>query len=229
MGLPVLVIGESGSGKTTSLRNFGEKEALVFRLAKPLPKKIISLQSVNLRNMAYSERYDVIKGYIRKYKDKVKTYIIDDFDYLMFFEQQQRRNEGGYAKYVDLACHMTDLLNFVDSIDDDVVVYFLGHVESDSDTGKMRAITAGKMIDKQLGTIEALFNEVIYAKNDNGKYIFIVHNDGSNTAKTPMRMFDEDEIENDLKIVDRKVREYYGIQTNKKEEMDNATKTTGLK
>lgn len=229
MGLPVLVIGESGSGKTTSLRNFGEKEALVFRLAKPLPKKIISLQSVNLRNMAYSERYDVIKGYIGKYKNKVKTYIIDDFDYLMFFEQQQRRNEGGYAKYVDLACHMKELLDFIDSIDDDVVVYFLGHVESDSDTGKMRAITAGKMIDKQFGTIEALFNEVIYAKNDGGRYIFIVHSDGSSTAKTPMGMFDEDEIENDLKIVDGKVREYYGNQTNKKEEMDNATKTTGFK
>lgn len=210
MGLPVLVCGESGSGKTTSLRNFKKSEALVFLVTKKLPKKVVDLNSVMVRGMSYSERYEVIKECILKYQSKVKVFAIDDSDSLMFFEQQQRNNEAGYKKYTEIALHMIDLINFViNDTDDDVIVYFLNHV--DIDDSRLRAITAGKLIDKQLGTIESQFNEVIYCMIIDGEHKFMVRGDGTNTAKTPLGMYDIDIIDNDLKAVDTTIREYYDI------------------
>lgn len=211
MGLSVLVIGESGSGKSASLRNFEKNEVMVFSLAKsrlPFKKK---LNIKNLSNMAYSERYDYIKGFMKNYQDECKTFVIDDSDYLMFFEQQQRNNEKGYQKYTEIALHMIDLKKFVDTLNEDVVVYFLNHVEIDSNTGKAKAITAGKMIDNQLGTFEALFENVILCEIRNNEHVFVVNSDGTSTAKTSMGMFEETEIDNDLKAVDKVIRDYYDL------------------
>ena len=113
MGLAVLINGESGAGKSASLRNFNKSEVLVFSLHKSrLPFKT-DINVIKMTNMAYSERYDVIKQYMKKFQDKVKTFIIDDSDYLMFFEQQQRAKEGGYSKYNEIAGHMIDLKNYI--------------------------------------------------------------------------------------------------------------------
>lgn len=211
MGLAVLINGESGSGKSASLRNFIKGEVGVFSLHKTrLPFKT-DIKVNCLSNMAYSERYDVIKEAIRKNQDKIKTFVIDDSDYLMFFEQQQRSKEGGYQKYTEIALHMIDLKNFVETLNDDVIVYFLNHTEKDNDTGKLRAITAGKMIDTQLGTFEALFEIVLLCDVRDSNHVFITNTDGTNTAKTPIGMFDDEVIDNDLKLVDKTIREYYEI------------------
>ncbi len=211
MGLAVLVNGESGTGKSASLRNFKKSEVLVFSVHKSrLPFKTdINVQC--LTNMAYSERYDYIKQNIYKYQNKVKVFVIDDSDYLMFFEQQQRAKEGGFAKYNEIASHMIDLKNFVESINDDVIAYFLNHVENDTNTGKSRAITAGKLIDTQLGTFEALFENVLFTKIVDGNHVFVTNSDGTTTAKTAMGMFEQQEIDNDLKAVDEVIRDYYGL------------------
>ena len=211
MGLAVLINGESGSGKSASLRNFIKGEVGVFSLHKTrLPFKT-DIKVNCLSNMAYSERYDVIKEAIRKNQDKIKTFVIDDSDYLMFFEQQQRSKEGGYQKYTEIALHMIDLKNFVETLNDDVIVYFLNHTEKDNDTGKLRAITAGKMIDTQLGTFEALFEIVFLCDIRDGNHVFITNTDGTNTSKTPIGMFNDEVIDNDLKFVDKTIREYYEI------------------
>lgn len=211
MGLAVLINGESGSGKSASLRNFIKGEVGVFSLHKTrLPFKT-DIKVNCLSNMAYSERYDVIKEAIRKNQDKIKTFVIDDSDYLMFFEQQQRSKEGGYQKYTEIALHMIDLKNFVETLNDDVIVYFLNHTEKDNDTGKLRAITAGKMIDTQLGTFEALFEIVFLCDVRDGNHVFITNTDGTNTSKTPIGMFNDEVIDNDLKFVDKTIREYYEI------------------
>lgn len=211
MGLAVLINGESGSGKSASLRNFVKGEVGVFSLHKTrLPFKT-DIKVNCLSNMAYSERYDVIKEAIRKNQDKIKTFVIDDSDYLMFFEQQQRSKEGGYQKYTEIALHMIDLKNFVETLNDDVIVYFLNHTEKDNDTGKLRAITAGKMIDTQLGTFEALFEIVLLCDVRDGNHVFITNTDGTNTSKTPIGMFNDEVIDNDLKFVDKTIREYYEI------------------
>lgn len=211
MGLAVLVNGESGAGKSASLRNFKKSEVLVFSTHKTrLPFKS-DINVVKLTNMSYLERYDVIKQRMHQYQNKVKTFVIDDSDYLMFFEQQQRSKEGGYNKYVEIAEHMVSLKNFIETLNDDVIVYFLNHVEVDVNTGKSRAITAGKMIDTQLGTFEALFEIVLFCTIIDGNHVFITNSDGTNTAKTSMGMFDESQIDNDLKLVDKTIREYYEI------------------
>jgi hypothetical protein len=207
MGLPVLVLGESGSGKSSSLRNFDKKDVLVFSVAgKRLPFRK-KLQTINLRNMNGSERYEVITMYLNKYQKQCKTFVIDDSQYLMAFEELGRWAEKGYEKFSQMALHFKDLLDTIAALDDDVIVYLLHHTELD-DYGRLRAKTTGKMLDSKL-TVEGLFEIVLLAECVDGTYIFNTHNDGRATTKSPIGMFEDDTIENDLKHVNDVIRSYY--------------------
>lgn len=209
MGLGVLILGESGSGKSTSLRNFDKSEVLVFSVAgKRLPFRS-KLNTVNLRNMNGGERYEVITSYLYKYQEKCKTFVIDDSQYLMAFEEMGRWAEQGYGKFSQMALHFKELLDTIASLNDDVVVYLLHHTEAD-DYGRLKAKTVGKMLDSKL-TVEGLFEVVLMAVNDDGKYCFKTHNDGTSTVKSPIGMFDEDSIDNDLKAVNVVIREYFDM------------------
>lgn len=209
MGLGVLILGESGSGKSTSLRNFKREEVLVFSVAgKRLPFRT-KLNTINLRRMNGSERYDVITEMLFKYQDKCKTFVIDDSQYLMAFEEMGRWAEQGYSKFSQMALHFKELLDTIASLNDDVVVYLLHHTEAD-DYGRLKAKTVGKMLDSKL-TVEGLFEVVLMAINDDGKYCFKTHNDGTSTVKSPIGMFEEDAIDNDLKSVNTEIREYFDM------------------
>lgn len=201
MGVPVLIIGESGSGKSTSLRNFSENELTVFNVANkllPFRKKLCVLNNAN---------YDMIGKVLMK-KEK-KIYVIDDSQYLLAFEMFNRAKETGYGKFTDIALRFRNMLDFIiKRLPDDIIVYFLHHSE-ETDSGKIKAKTIGKMLDNQL-TVEGLFSIVLYCKADSGKHIFETQSDGYTTAKSPMDMF-EKEIDNDLKAVDKTIREYYGL------------------
>ena len=160
MGLPVLILGESGSGKSTSLRNFKGNEIGVMNVAgKPLPfKSDIKPYSVSrvAKQKGFS-RYDVIKSAIKN--GKVKTYVIDDSQYLLAFDSFDHAKDVGYGKFTDMAVNFQNLINFcIDEIDDDKIVYFLHHCET-TDFGKIKAKTIGKMLDNQL-TVEGLFSIV---------------------------------------------------------------------
>ncbi len=206
MGVPVLILGESGSGKSASLRNFEPEEIGVFNVAgKPLPFRK-KLQSVNTAD------YEYIKGII--HKSKKKAFVIDDSQYLMCFESFARAKDTGFGKFTDFALHFYNLVQFViQQTPDDVIVYFLHHTETDGNTGKVKAKTMGKMLDNQL-TLEGLFAIVLQCVTDGKKHTFITQSDGNTTAKSPMEMFPL-EIENDLKMVDQTIRDYY--EMNKKE------------
>ena len=209
MGLGVLILGESGSGKSTSLRNFDKSEVLVFSVAgKRLPFRN-KLNTINLRNMNGSERYEAIESYLFKYQEKCKTFVIDDSQYLMAFEEMGRWAEQGYGKFAQMALHFKDLMDVIASLNDDVIVYLLHHTEAD-DYGRLKAKTVGKMIDSKL-TLEGLFEVVLMAINDDGKYCFKTHNDGTSTVKSPIGMFDEDSIDNDLKAVNEVIRDYFDM------------------
>lgn len=223
MGLPVLILGESGSGKSTSLRNFERNEVLVFNVAdKRLPFKA-KLNTINLRGASYSERYSIIKSSISKYQDKCKTFIIDDSQYLMAFEMFDRAKEMGYQKFTDIALDFKNLLDFIQSAtNDDVTVYLLHHVEV-NENGKAKAKTSGKMIDNQL-TLEGLFSIVLMTRCYDGNYKFITKTDGTNTVKTPLEMFEDVEIDNDLKTVDNIIREYYDIAPLKEKKKEKEKK-----
>lgn len=209
MGLPVLVMGESGSGKTASLRNFKSNEVFVIDIAgKELPFK-----NTNHIQKIKKSKYDEIKAILLKAssndKNTIKSYVLDDTQYLMAFESFARAKETGFTKNIDLAVHFKDLIQFViESLPRDYIVYFLHHIERTED-GHIKAKTLGKMLDSQL-TVEGLFTNVIMSQVNNGEYTFLVHDkDGISTVKTPIGLFETDTIDNDLTIVDKQLREYY--------------------
>lgn len=201
MGIPVLVLGESGSGKSTSLRNFDIEEVGIFNVAgKPLPFRK-KLNKVN--NASYGMILKVLNA------PKLKKYVIDDSQYLMAFESFDHAKETGYGKFTNMALNFKNLIDFViRKTSDDVIVYFLHHTER-TDDGRLKAKTLGKMLDNQL-TVEGLFSIVLLCQAEGSEHYFITNSDGSNPAKSPMEMF-EMRIPNDLKEVDKTIREYWEI------------------
>lgn len=201
MGVPVLVLGASGSGKSTSMRNFSEDEIGVFNVAgKPLPfrKKLPKVD-----NATYEKIYKVLK------KPERKKYVIDDSQYLMAFESFDHAKETGYGKFTNMALNFRNLIDFIiRGTPADCIVYMLHHTELAED-GKLKAKTLGKMLDNQL-TVEGLFSIVLLCQVEGSEHYFITNSDGSNPAKSPMDMF-EMKIDNDLKFVDTTIREYYEI------------------
>ena len=203
MGIPVLILGESGSGKSASLRNFEPEEVSIFNVAaKPLPfrKRLPSKATAD---------YGMIMAGIQQ--SKKKAFVIDDSQYLMCFESFAKAKDTGYGKFTDIALNFYNLVQYViRQTPPDVLVYFLHHTETDGNTGKVKAKTMGKMLDNQL-TLEGLFSIVLNCVTDGQKHVFITQSDGYNTAKSPMEMFPL-EMENDLKQVDQTIREYYDMK-----------------
>ena len=218
MGIPVLIMGESGSGKSSSLRNFKPEELGIFNVAgKPFP----------FRNKFIAMTIDdpkTIMNYLRQ--NTRNCYVIDDSQYLMSFKLINKWTEQGYQKYSEIAKDFRDLINtIVKDTSNDTLVYFLHHSEQRED-GHYKAKTSGKMIDNWL-TFEGLFSIVLMAVTDGKKHQFVTQSDGTNTCKSPMEMF-EPEIDNDLKAVDTAIREYYNLDkigtTVKKKEEKNTGK-----
>lgn len=208
MGIPVLILGESGTGKSASLRNFEPDDVSIFNVAaKPLPfRKKLPIKST-------SDYNTICQGIAQSQK---KAFVIDDSQYLLCFESFAKAKEIGYGKFTDMALHFYNLVQFViRQTPPDVIVYFLHHTETDGNTGKVKAKTMGKMLDNQL-TLEGLFSIVLMAYTDGKKHTFITQSDGFTTAKSPMEMFPV-EIDNDLKAVDQAIREYYELNKRSKE------------
>ena len=202
MGIPVLILGESGSGKSTSLRNFEQEEIGIFNVAsKPLPfrKKLPTRNGATYASITKALSHP-----------KGRTYAIDDSQALMAFALFNKAKETGYGKFTDIALDFYNLLQFIiQKTPSDCIVYFLHDTET-SDTGKLKAKTVGKMLDNQL-TVEGLFSIVLLARTDGIRHYFETQSDGFTTAKSPMDMFPQREIDNDLKVVDSAIREYWGL------------------
>lgn len=209
MGIPVMILGASGSGKSASMRNFSPDEVGVLNVAsKPLPFRS-KLPVINAAD--YAAIYNALNA--QRLADpknaKRRSFVIDDSQYLMCFEMFRRAKETGYQKFTDCALNFYNLVQHcICALPPDVIVYFLHHVDVD-DNGRSKAKTAGKMLDNQL-TLEGLFSIVLMAYTDGKKHKFITQSDGLTTCKSPMEMFPA-EIDNDLKYVDDTIREYYGF------------------
>lgn len=202
MGVSVLVLGHSGSGKSTSLRNFDDSEVRVLNVAgKPLPFRK-HLPTLNRPD------YSIIK---RALKDPdAKAYVIDDANYLMAFDNFAKANEKGYDKFTQMAVDFEQMLEAINAAPPDVIVYVLMHPDYD-DSGRMKAKTIGKMLDNQL-TVEGMFPIVLRAYKDDKGYWFATQSDSNDPVKTPMEMFEEASIPNDLKAVDTAIRDYWGLK-----------------
>lgn len=200
MGIAVLILGASGTGKSASMRNFKKGEVGIFNVAnKPLPFK-------GDLNTVSTYDYAKIEEILRK--NTLKTYVIDDSQYLLAFANFQRAYEKGYDKFTQFAVDFKMLLDtIVWGTSNDTVVYLLHHTEI-TDTGAVKAKTIGKMLDQQL-TVEGLFSVVLLAETDGEHYKFITN--GQPPAKTPIGMFEQKEIDNDLKAVDSAIRSYWNL------------------
>lgn len=207
MGIPVLILGDSGSGKSTSLRNFEPDEIGVFNVAsKPLPfrKRLLSVNGANYGKILKSLS-----------NPKLKSYAIDDSQFLLVFESFDRAKDTGYGKFTDMALNFYNLVRFViENTPADCIVYFLHHTEHTED-GRTKAKTIGKMLDNQL-TLEGMFSIVLLCKTDGTRHYFETQSDGTTTAKSPMDLF-EREIDNDLKFVDDSIRAYWGLSSSESE------------
>ena len=215
MALPVLIMGKSGSGKTYSLKNFKSDEIGVVSVEKgrlpfksdiqvaKIPKygtdsdKPESYATINRAKYAWLMRTIETAKY--------KTIAIDDSQYLLVNELFDRSAEKGYDKFVQMAANFRNLIHFINELDqEDKIVYFLHHTETDAD-GREKCKTIGKMLDEKL-TVEGCFDIVLYCQD----HKFFTQSNGQSTAKSPEGMFDL-EIPNDLKAVDIAIREYYGM------------------
>ena len=206
MAIAVLVMGASGTGKSASLRNFRPDEIGVINVAgKPLPfrSEIKSFKS---------DRYEEIEAILKK--AKVKSLVIDDSQYLMANEFMRRASENGFQKFTDIGRNFWALVDIINhDLPEDVIVYFMQHTELDAN-GNEKAKTIGKLLDEKI-TLEGLFSIVLKTAVVDGSYMFTTKNNGADTVKTPMGMFEQDLIENDLKAVDDAIREYYGLKEEK--------------
>ena len=202
MGKVCLIMGESGSGKSASLRNFEANEVAIFNVSeKPMPfrKKLPLCMTSDLKFIA-----NEIKRNTRN------CYVVDDAGLAMTFYLFGKVNDKGYDKFTNVAKDFYDLVQAaIRCTSDDTIVYFTMHIERSDDGAKIKAKTAGKMIDSQL-TLESLFSIVLHCVTDGKRHYFVTQSDGVTTAKSPMEMFPL-EIDNDLKAVDAVIREYYGL------------------
>ena len=202
MGQKVLIIGQSGTGKSTSMRNFAKDEVcLIKSINKQLPFRG-KFEEVHVTDDAQS----IISK--MKATDK-KIIVIDDAQYVMGNEFFRRASEQGWNKFTDIGKNFYDLLTATDKLPEDVIVYFLLHTEKDSD-GNIKVKTIGKMLDEKL-TVEGTATIVLMTNVVDGKYTFQTQNSGKDICKSPMDMFKNFLIDNDLKMVDGIIREYYEL------------------
>lgn len=201
MAIIVMVYGQSGTGKSTSLRNFKPEDVCIVNVSgKPLPFK-------NKHKTFNTDDYMAIDTAIKK--APAKSIVIDDATYLMTGEYMRTAKVTGYQKFTDLALNYYTLVKTAAALPDDKIVYFMGHSDIDNN-GNEKFKTIGKLLDEKI-TLEGMFTIVLKTVVTDGKYQFSTRNSGQDTVKTPMGMFSEPLIENDLAAVDKAIREYYEI------------------
>lgn len=219
----IAIVGKSGSGKSTSygqipeigVKGLNPKETAIINVSgKDLPFKGWQAK-YNKENKNYAESSDAdkIKAYIEHYDKQleIKNIVIDDAQYIMAFEFMGRARETGYGKFADLGVNLAKVLTAAKNTRRDLKIYFLWHPEEDKDTGfKMK--TVGKMVDDYL-TLEGLFTVVLYSSVSKGadnkiNYSFVTNYDGKFPAKSPVGMFKDIYIPNDLGFVSESIDKY---------------------
>ena len=199
--VPVLLIGQSGSGKSTSLRNFkGDEVAVVNVLGKPLPFKS------DIKAGKCDDYATILKAIANTPK---KTIVIDDANYLITNEFMNKSSVKGFDKYNEMGNNFFNLINGIKNIKGGKTVYLIMHEDTD-ENGYVKPKTIGKLLDDKVN-IQGMFTICIRSMFDNGNYIFRLKTNGQDCVKTPFGMFENDTMDNDLKAFDEVVREYYEL------------------
>jgi len=224
MAQSVLVIADSGTGKSTAIRTLDSKSTFIINIAnKPLPFKgwkkdytMISKENSKGNMTSTSTAPGIVKA-MQHVNDKmphITNLVIDDWQYMSSFEYFDRCNEKGYDKFTQIAANLAQVAKMPKDMREDLTIFFLTHSEETTDVNghrKVKAKTIGKMIDNTL-TLEGLFSIVLFGRvkktEDGLEYGFDTVNNGENTCKTPMDMFDNPFINNDLQLVKDCIVEY---------------------
>jgi len=209
MSIATMVLGESGTGKSTSMRNLAPSETLLIQtVKKPLPFRSKEWKPVaDGGNVLVTDDCQRIMSAMQKTRRKVV--VIDDYQYMIANEFMRRTSERGYDKFTEMALHAWQVAKLASELPDDVRVYILSHTDT-KDDGTVKAKTIGKLLDEKI-TLEGLFSIVLRTGKNDGGYYFRTKNSGSDTVKTPLGLFDAETIDNDLKAVDSAICEYYEI------------------
>ena len=225
MAQSVLIISESGAGKSHSMQFLDSNETFVINVAnKPLPfkgwkGKYSKLGEDNPKgNLSGSSKAKGIlqaMEYVDKKRPEIKNLVIDDWQYMSSFEYFDRADEKGYEKFTEIGQHLARTAKMPANMRDDLFVFYLTHSEETQDSKgvrKQKAKTIGKMVDEKL-TLEGLFSVVLYAKVKKDldgvlHYVFETKTDGANTCKAPLGMFETDDIENNLQLVKEAIIKY---------------------
>lgn len=216
MSNTTLIIGESGTGKSTSLRNLDPEETFIINiLDKPLPfrgykAKYKAISKDNPEGNYYAtDDFGMVIRAVRSINDKrpeIKVLIIDDFGYTITNSFMRKANQTGFQKFNDLGKDTFELLEAIKILRDDLYCFVMMHTEIDMN-GRYKPKTVGKMIDQHI-CIEGKFTYVFHALVIDSQYKFLTNNDGIHMAKTPYGMFAEKFIDNDLSYVLEKIKEY---------------------
>ena len=221
MSIATLIMGESGTGKSTSLRNLDPAQTLLIQaVKKPLPFKSTDWKPATAEGGSVFVT-DNSKFIVKAMQKTAKPIIvIDDFQYVMANEfmrrvTDQETGNGAFAKYNEIARSAWDVFTLASNLPDWKRVYILSHTATD-DNGKTKIKTIGKLLDEKI-VLEGLVTIVLRTLRINDQYIFSTQNSGSDTTKSPLGMFADEHIENDLAAVDTAICDYYGITTPTKE------------
>lgn len=217
MSNTLLVIGESGTGKSSSLKLLDPKETFIINvLDKPLPfqgyrKNYPRISPDGSQGNYYSsDDYNKIMRIIKVVNEKrpeIKNLVIDDWQYTMCNEFMRRATEVGFTKFTEIGQHAWSIIKALTDCREDLFCFVLSHSDTDTN-GKYKCKSIGKMLDEKI-TIEGMFTIVLHTQIMDGSYRFLTQNDGSHIAKSPQGMFEEKYIGNDLAFVKSKMNHYY--------------------
>ena len=225
MSIACMILGQSGTGKTASLRNLDPAHTLLIQaVKKPLPFRSkgwtwFDKEANPHGNIFVTDQATTIIKLMRGTKRSV--IVLDDFQYILANEFMRRvldkeSGNAAFAKYNEIAHNAWSILMAASQLADDKRVYILGHTQED-DAGRIKAKTIGKLLDEKV-CVEGYFTIVLKTVVQDGRYLFSTRNDGMDTVKTPLGMFNDALIENDLAAVDKTIREYYNIPVQNEQE-----------
>lgn len=219
MSYATLVLGESGTGKTCSLRNLDPKNTLLIQpVRKPLPFRSTGWKEIKAKgdgnNILVCSNPQAIINCMKA--SPFDVIVVDDWQYILASMYMAARNVKGFDKFTEIGGAGFDIAKAASELAENKRVYVLAHTTSD-EFGNTRIKTLGKLLDDKI-VVEGMFTTVLRTHVENGRYLFSTQNSGSDTVKSPMGMFSEKYIENDLAAIDQIICDYYGITTNKENE-----------
>lgn len=212
MSIATLILGQSGSGKSASLRNLDPANTLLIQcIKKPLPFRANGWKTrdslSDSGNVIQTDDPVLIEKIMRKSPHSVV--VIDDYQSTMVNALMSRSSEKGYEKFTDIAKSAWNIFNAAGDLASHRRVYILAHTQTD-ESGNISLKTVGKMVDQTL-VPEGYFTIVLRTEIVNGSYLFATQTNGSDCCKSPMEMFDDDHIVNDLALVDEQICKFYEL------------------